>query len=85
MFANCSHCQQLVRPLVKLAKMNQTASCAKDPVIFAGSLRMNLDPFDEYSDAQVWTALEHAHLNAFVSSLPDQLQHECGEGGENLR
>ena len=57
----------------------------QDPVIFAGSLRMNLDPFGEYSDSQVWQALEHAHLKTFVDSLPDSLEHECGEGGENLR
>lgn len=46
---------------------------------------MNLDPFGEYSDNQVWAALEHAHLHTFINSLPDKLDHECGEGGENLR
>ena len=57
----------------------------QDPVLFSGSLRMNLDPFDKYSDAQLWNALEHAHLKAFVQSLPAQLNYECGEGGQNLR
>ena len=57
----------------------------QDPVIFAGSLQMNLDPFDRYSDDEIWRALEHAHLKPFVSSLPDGLLHECSEGGENLR
>jgi len=57
----------------------------QDPVIFAGSLQMNLDPFDRYSDEEIWRALEHAHLKPFVSSLPDGLLHECSEGGENLR
>ncbi|XP_060696408.1 multidrug resistance-associated protein 1 isoform X2 [Hemiscyllium ocellatum] len=56
----------------------------QDPVLFAGSLRMNLDPFDQYSDADLWTALELAHLKTFVSGLPDTLSHECSEGGENL-
>ena len=46
---------------------------------------MNLDPFDEYSDDAVWQSLEHAHLKTFVSGLPKGLQHECTEGGENLR
>lgn len=58
---------------------------SQDPVLFSGTLRMNLDPFDQYTDQQVWTALEHAHLKAFVSGLDDGLQHECGEGGQNLR
>uniref|UniRef100_A0A803TNU8 Multidrug resistance-associated protein 1 n=1 Tax=Anolis carolinensis TaxID=28377 RepID=A0A803TNU8_ANOCA len=56
----------------------------QDPVLFSGSLRMNLDPFEQYSDEEVWRSLELAHLKAFVSALPDKLLHECAEGGENL-
>ncbi|KAM9843269.1 multidrug resistance-associated protein 1 [Aulostomus maculatus] len=56
----------------------------QDPVLFSGSLRMNLDPFDSYSDEEVWRALELSHLKSFVSGLPDKLSHECSEGGENL-
>ncbi|KAM5152000.1 multidrug resistance-associated protein 1-like [Mantella aurantiaca] len=56
----------------------------QDPVLFFGSLRMNLDPFDSYTDEDVWTALELAHLKNFASSLPDGLDHICTEGGENL-
>ncbi|XP_029433021.1 multidrug resistance-associated protein 1-like isoform X2 [Rhinatrema bivittatum] len=56
----------------------------QDPVLFSGSLRMNLDPFDKYSDEEIWTALELAHLKNFVVDLPDKLNHECSEGGENL-
>uniref|UniRef100_A0A0P4ZTZ3 ABC-type glutathione-S-conjugate transporter n=1 Tax=Daphnia magna TaxID=35525 RepID=A0A0P4ZTZ3_9CRUS len=56
----------------------------QDPVLFSGTLRMNLDPFNSYSDEDVWTALEHAHLKTFVKSLPAGLEHEASEGGENL-
>ncbi|XP_061829744.1 multidrug resistance-associated protein 1 [Nerophis lumbriciformis] len=56
----------------------------QDPVLFSGSLRMNLDPFDTYSDDEIWKALEFSHLKNFVSGLPDKLSHECSEGGENL-
>ncbi|XP_064218524.1 multidrug resistance-associated protein 1 isoform X1 [Aotus nancymaae] len=56
----------------------------QDPILFSGSLRMNLDPFSQYSDEEVWTSLELAHLKDFVSALPDKLDHECAEGGENL-
>ncbi|XP_067673483.1 multidrug resistance-associated protein 1-like isoform X3 [Haliotis asinina] len=56
----------------------------QDPVLFSGSLRMNLDPFDQFNDEDVWRALEHAHLKNYVVSLPKQLQYECTEGGENL-
>ena len=46
---------------------------------------MNLDPFDRYTDDELWVALEHAHLRDFVSSLPAGLNYEVGEGGQNLR
>ncbi|ESN96295.1 hypothetical protein HELRODRAFT_163344 [Helobdella robusta] len=56
----------------------------QDPVIFSGSLRFNLDPTNEHSDDQIWTALENAHLKTYVASLPAALDNECGEGGQNL-
>nr|XP_022323792.1 multidrug resistance-associated protein 1-like isoform X1 [Crassostrea virginica]XP_022323793.1 multidrug resistance-associated protein 1-like isoform X1 [Crassostrea virginica]XP_022323794.1 multidrug resistance-associated protein 1-like isoform X1 [Crassostrea virginica] len=56
----------------------------QDPVLFSGTLRMNIDPFNTYTDENIWHALEHSHLKAFVENLPDRLQHECGEGGQNL-
>lgn len=38
----------------------------QDPVLFSGSLRMNLDPFGVYTDEEIWRSLEHAHLKSFV-------------------
>ena len=54
-------------------------------MLFAGSLRMNLDPLDSHTDSQLWQALRHAHLRDFVEKLPEKLMYECGEGGQNLR
>ncbi|XP_046577436.1 multidrug resistance-associated protein 1-like isoform X2 [Haliotis rubra] len=56
----------------------------QDPVLFAGSLRGNVDPFNQYSDNQIWRALEQAHLKTFVEVLSDGLEHECSEGGGNM-
>lgn len=56
----------------------------QDPVLFSGTLRLNLDPFNSYSDDAVWTALEHSHLKIFVQQLTDGLNYKVSEGGENL-
>lgn len=34
----------------------------QDPVLFSGTLRRNLDPFNEYSDQVVWEALEEVNI-----------------------
>ncbi|XP_074036471.1 multidrug resistance-associated protein 1-like [Leptinotarsa decemlineata] len=56
----------------------------QDAVLFSGTLRMNLDPFDQYNDDAVWKSLEHAHLKDFVKGLNAGLNHEITEGGENI-
>ena len=45
---------------------------------------MNLDPFDHYPDSQLWETLKMSHLESFVTSLKEGLQHEITEGGENV-
>lgn len=57
----------------------------QDPIIFSGSLRINLDPFESHSDDELWSALEQVHLADLVRSLPNNLMFECTEGGDNLR
>ncbi|XP_049760897.1 ATP-binding cassette sub-family C member 6 isoform X2 [Elephas maximus indicus] len=57
----------------------------QDPILFPGSLRMNLDLLHEHTDEAIWAALETVQLKAVVASLPGQLQYECADQGDDLR
>ncbi|RKO83977.1 P-loop containing nucleoside triphosphate hydrolase protein, partial [Blyttiomyces helicus] len=56
----------------------------QDPVLFAGTIRENLDPFGLYDDARVWRALECASLKAHVVKMQDGLGAMVLQGGENF-
>ncbi|XP_035694505.1 ATP-binding cassette sub-family C member 9-like [Branchiostoma floridae] len=56
----------------------------QDPVLFSGSVRYNLDPFDKCSDEELWEALDTAQLKTLVSELPNKLDEAVSDGGENF-
>ncbi|KAG0232674.1 Canalicular multispecific organic anion transporter 2 [Actinomortierella wolfii] len=56
----------------------------QDPTLFAGTVRENLDPFDEHEDADLWAALERAHLKEHVSSLQGGLNFKVSQNGDNF-
>jgi ATP-binding cassette subfamily C (CFTR/MRP) protein 4 len=40
----------------------------QEPFLFSGSLRHNLDPFDEYTDEKIWRALEEVKLKEAIQA-----------------
>ena len=56
----------------------------KTATLFSGSIRKNLDPWDEKTDAKLWAALEDVGLAAAVRALPQRLAHVVTAGGSNL-
>ncbi|GAB9466096.1 Abc transporter c family member 5 [Globisporangium polare] len=54
------------------------------PVLFKGALRAYMDPFDEYSDAQIWSAFEKVEMKEQITALEGQLAHELTENGDNF-
>ncbi|KAJ3146316.1 hypothetical protein HDU89_006302 [Geranomyces variabilis] len=55
----------------------------QDPTLFSGTFRSNLDPFNEYTDADLHLALQRAQLTALVAEKGG-LEGKVTEGGENL-
>ncbi|KAG0238830.1 hypothetical protein BGX31_003156 [Mortierella sp. GBA43] len=56
----------------------------QDPTLFVGTIRSNLDPFDKFTDAELWQALERAHVKAHISSLQGGLSYQVSENGGNF-
>jgi ABC-type multidrug transport system fused ATPase/permease subunit len=50
------------------------AMLPQDPTIFSGSIKQNLDPFEEHDDATIWNALDRAQLKEAVEALPKMLE-----------
>ena len=54
------------------------------PYVFSGTVRSNLDPGDAHSSAELWTALDRAHLGDLIRQHTDGLDMELREGGAPL-
>lgn len=55
----------------------------QDPVLLQGTIRYNLDPFDQYTDDEIWTALERTQLKSSVSITWLKLNLDACEWSEH--
>ncbi|KAF0732485.1 hypothetical protein Ae201684_010474 [Aphanomyces euteiches] len=63
---------------------NSLAIIPQNPVLFKGTLRNYLDPFDEYSDEQLWSALRKVKLMDRLSTVEEKLLGPVEENGDNF-
>ncbi|XP_078403235.1 ATP-binding cassette sub-family C member 5-like isoform X2 [Cetorhinus maximus] len=56
----------------------------QEPVLFVGTVRSNLDPYNQYTDSQIWDALGRAHIKESITQLNGKLDFEVMENGENF-
>ncbi|XP_058074510.1 ABC transporter C family member 3-like isoform X2 [Magnolia sinica] len=55
----------------------------QDPTMFEGTVRSNLDPLEEYTDEQIWEALDRCQLGDEVRRKEGKLDSAVVENGEN--
>ena len=56
----------------------------QDPVLFAGTIRFNLDPPGTRSDLELWQALEDSYLKEYISQMEGGLNGVVLEQGESF-
>jgi hypothetical protein len=70
-------CQLLICFLLALS-----FACLSSAV--SGTIRSNLDPFDQHSDEAIWSVLRKSHLDVAVQRLEGGLRAPVSENGENF-
>ncbi|XP_033610700.1 multidrug resistance-associated protein 5 isoform X5 [Cryptotermes secundus] len=69
-------------PLHKLR--SRMAIVPQDPVLFTGTIRLNIDPHEMYSDSDVWESLQKVNLQERIENLPHKLKTPVDRNGDRL-
>lgn len=63
---------------------NNISIIPQDPILFSGTMRDNLDPFQKKTDDELWSALDQVELRTVVSMLANGLDCKMYDGGSNF-
>ena len=62
---------------------SKIAIIPQEPLLFSGTIRDNLDPFSNYTDEEIWSALQRASLHELIAQDPAGLEKVVEEHGTN--
>ena len=63
---------------------SKMAMIPQDPFMFAGTVRTNLDPFEEHTHEEVWSVIEKVGLKHTIDTAAKQLDMEVIDNGSNF-
>uniref|UniRef100_A0A0N5C8T7 Multidrug resistance-associated protein 5 n=1 Tax=Strongyloides papillosus TaxID=174720 RepID=A0A0N5C8T7_STREA len=56
----------------------------QEPVLFAETIRFNLDPKRNFADSDIWDALDKTNMKTLIGNLPQGLDYMIEENGSNF-
>ncbi|EPZ31222.1 P-loop containing nucleoside triphosphate hydrolase domain-containing protein, partial [Rozella allomycis CSF55] len=63
---------------------SKIAIIPQEPVLFVGSVRENVDPFESCTDDEIWKAVDAVHLGDFIRNMEAKLDVLVIENGKNF-
>ncbi|CAK4663379.1 unnamed protein product [Aphanomyces euteiches] len=73
-----------ISTIAKKELRRQLSIIPQSPVLFKGTLRQYLDPFESFDGAALWSVVSKAGLHTLVSEMPNKLSTELADKGSNL-
>ena len=63
---------------------NKISIIPQDPILFSGTLRSNLDPFEENTDEKIWQVIEEVELKKALEFYEGGLNCKINDSGSNF-
>lgn len=63
---------------------SQMSIIPQEPFLFSGTVRSNLDPFNSYTEPDLWRAVAAVGLKEAINALSDGLDSHVVDGGNNF-
>jgi ABC-type multidrug transport system fused ATPase/permease subunit len=63
---------------------SQMSIIPQEPFLFSGTVRSNLDPFNSYTEPDLWRAVAAVGLKEAINALADGLDSHVVDGGNNF-